>query len=255
MIPAIPLHSRHLMSVIMVVFLVTVLPMRLDYFLAHSAGLTRKEAKRLISRGAVTVAGEAKPKANMQLREGQAVTVNGERVQPPGHRYLMLHKPVDVVCSTDDPEHRTVLDLLPAELRSELHPAGRLDRDTTGLVLLTTDGQWSHRITSPNHQCDKRYRVSCADAVSDEDLQALRDGILLRGESSPTLPAQAERIVADQLLLTIREGRYHQVKRMLAARGNKVISLHREQIGGIVLDENLAPGEYRALTDHELASF
>ena len=253
MIPAIPLHSRHLMSVIMVVFLVTVLPMRLDYFLAHSAGLTRKEAKRLISGGAVTVEGEAKPKANLQLRPDQAVALHGEPVQRPRQRYLMLHKPAGVVCSTDDPEHRTVLDLLPAELRPDLHPAGRLDRDATGLVLLTSDGQWSHRLTSPNHQCGKRYRVTCTDPVSDEDLQALADGILLRGEDSPTLPAQVEWVNAHTLRLTITEGRYHQVKRMLAACGNKVVGLHREQIGDIVLDADLAPGEYRVLTEDEIA--
>jgi len=228
--------------------------MRLDYFLAHSAGLTRKEAKQLISRGAVTVEGEAKPKANLQLRPDQAVTVHGERVQPPGHRYLMLHKPVDVVCSTEDLGHRTVLDLLPPELRAQVHPAGRLDRDTTGLVLLTSDGQWSHRLTSPNHACGKRYRVQCADPVSDEDMQALREGVLLRGEDKPTLPAQVERLDEACLLLTIREGRYHQVKRMLAACGNKVLGLHREQIGEIQLDAALAPGEYRALTEDEVAS-
>ena len=254
MIPAMALRSRHLMSVIMTVSPVTVLPMRLDYFLAHSAGLTRKEAKQLISRGAVTVEGEARPKANLQLRDGQGVWLHGEPVQLPGHRYLMLHKPAGVVCSTDDPEHRTVLDLLPAELRQDLHPAGRLDRDTTGLVLLTTDGQWSHRLTSPNHQCDKRYRVTCADPVSDEDLQALRDGIQLRGEDRPTLPAGADRVDAHQLLLTIHEGRYHQVKRMLAARGNKVVALHREQIGEIALDVALAPGEFRALSEEEIHS-
>ncbi len=228
--------------------------MRLDYFLAHSAGLTRKEAKQLISRGAVTVEGEAKPKANLQLRPDQAVTVHGERVQPPGHRYLMLHKPVDVVCSTEDPGHRTVLDLLAPELRTQVHPAGRLDRDTTGLVLLTSDGQWSHRLTSPNHACGKRYRVQCADPVNDKDMQALREGVLLRGEDKPTLPAQVERLDEACLLLTIREGRYHQVKRMLATCGNKVLGLHREQIGEIQLDAALAPGEYRALTEDEVAS-
>lgn len=228
--------------------------MRLDYFLAHSAGLTRKEAKQLISRGAVTVEGEARPKANLQLKEGQGVWLHGDAVQLPGHRYLMLYKPAGVVCSTDDPEHRTVLDLLPAEWRRDLHPAGRLDRDTTGLVLLTSDGQWSHRLTSPNHHCAKRYRVTCADPVSDEDLQALRDGILLRGDESPTLPAGAERVDAHQLLLTLHEGRYHQVKRMLAARGNKVVALHREQIGEIALDGALTPGAFRLLTKEEIAS-
>ena len=122
------------------------------------------------------------------------------------------------------------------------------------LVLLTSDGQWSHRLTSPNHHCDKRYRVTCADPVSDEDLQALRDGILLRGEEAPTLPAGAERVDAHQLLLTIQEGRYHQVKRMLAARGNKVVALHREQIGKIALDADLAPGEFRILSEEEIHS-
>lgn len=228
--------------------------MRLDFFLAHGTGLSRKQVKMLIGKGAVRVDGETRPKANTRVVEGQGVWLHDEPVQLQGHRYLMLHKPVGVVCSTDDAEHRTVLDLIPAELRRDLHPAGRLDRDTTGLVLLTSDGDWSHRLTSPNHECAKRYRVSCADPVSNEDLLALCDGILLRGEDSPTLPAQAERVSERELLLTITEGRYHQVKRMLAARGNKVVGLHREQIGGIKLDAVLAPGEFRALTEEEVAS-
>ena len=228
--------------------------MRLDYFLAHSTGLSRKQVKALIGRGEVQVEGEPRPKANTRLASGQGVWLRGEPLALPGHRYLMLHKPAGVVCSTEDPEHRTVLDLIPVELRRDLHPAGRLDRDTTGLVLLTSDGDWSHRLTSPNHQCAKRYRVRCADPVSDGDLQALRDGVLLRGEEKATLPAKAERVGESELLLTITEGRYHQVKRMLAARGNKVVGLHREQIGAIVLDAGLAPGEYRALTEEEIAS-
>lgn len=227
--------------------------MRLDYFLAHGTGLSRKQVKILIGKGAVRVEGEARPKANTRVAEGQRVWLHDEPVVLTGHQYLMLNKPAGVVCSTDDPEHRTVVDLIPAELRRDLHPAGRLDRDTTGLVLLTSDGDWSHRLTSPNHDCRKRYRVQCADPVSDEDLQALREGILLRGEDKPTRPAEAERVGESELLLTIQEGRYHQVKRMLAARGNKVIALHREQIGEIVLDADLAPGEFRALTEEEIA--
>lgn len=228
--------------------------MRLDFFLAHSTGLSRKQVKILIGKGAVRVDGEARPKANTRVAEGQGVWLHDEPVQLPGPRYLMLHKPEGVVSATEDGEHRTVLDLIPAELRRDLHPAGRLDRDTTGLVLLTSDGDWSHRLTSPNHECGKRYRVTCAEPISDEDLQALRDGILLRGEDSPTRPARAERVDAHTVLLTITEGRYHQVKRMLAARGNKVVGLHREQIGEIVLDADLAPGEFRVLTEEEIAS-
>lgn len=228
--------------------------MRLDFFLAHSTGLSRKQVKVLIGKGAVRVEGEARPKANTRIADGQPVWLHDEPVRLPGHRYLMLHKPAGVVSATEDGEHRTVVDLIPAELRRDLHPAGRLDRDTTGLVLLTSDGDWSHRLTSPNHACGKRYRVQCADAVSEADLQALREGILLRGEDKPTLPARAERLSETQLLLTIIEGRYHQVKRMLAARGNKVVGLHREQIGEIALDASLAPGEFRALTEEEIAS-
>lgn len=227
--------------------------MRLDYFLAHSTGLSRKQVKVLIGRGEVQVEGEPRPKANTPLISGQGVWLRGEPVTLPGARYLMLHKPAGVVCSTNDPEHRTVLDLLPVELRRDVHPAGRLDRDTTGLVLLTSDGDWSHRLTSPNHACAKRYRVRCADPLSEQDLQSLRDGVLLRGEDKPTLPATAVRVSERELLLTITEGRYHQVKRMLAARGNKVIGLHREQIGEIALDAALAPGEYRQLTEEEIA--
>lgn len=228
--------------------------MRLDFFLAHSTGLSRKQVKILIGKGAVRVEGEPRPKANTKVSEGQAVWLHEELVQLPGHRYLMLHKPDGVVCSTEDGEHRTVLDLVPAELRRDLHPAGRLDRDTTGLVLLTSDGEWSHRLTSPNHECGKRYRVRCVEPVSDEDLQALREGIVLRREDRPTLPALAERVTEHELLLTITEGRYHQVKRMLAARGNKVVGLHRERVGEIELDTGLAPGEFRVLTEEEIAS-
>ncbi|EKF73703.1 pseudouridylate synthase [Alcanivorax hongdengensis A-11-3] len=228
--------------------------MRLDYFLAHSTGLSRKDVKQLISRGAVAVDGEARPRANTRLHPGQAVWLHGEPVQLPGHRYLMLHKPQGVVCSTDDPDHRTVLDLLPGAERPGLHAAGRLDLDTTGLVLLTSDGQWSHRLTAPGQRCAKRYRVTCADPVTEADLQLLREGIALRGEDRPTLPAAAESLGVRSLRLTLHEGRYHQVKRMLAALGNKVVALHREQIGEIALDPALAPGQYRALTDHEVAS-
>lgn len=228
--------------------------MRLDFFLAHSTGLSRKQVKILIGKGAVRVAGEPRPKANTKVSEGQAVWLHEELVQLPGHRYLMLHKPDGVVCSTEDGEHRTVLDLVPAELRRDLHPAGRLDRDTTGLVLLTSDGEWSHRLTSPNRACAKRYRVSCADPVSEEDLEALRNGMLLRGEDKPTLPALAERVSASVLLLSITEGRYHQVKRMMAARGNKVVGLHREKIGEILLDATLAPGDFRPLSEDEIRS-
>ncbi|MBZ2190280.1 pseudouridine synthase [Alcanivorax sp. JB21] len=228
--------------------------MRLDYFIAHATGLTRSQAKRLIASGSVTVSGVAKPTARLQLA-GESVCLDGAPLTLPGHRYLMLHKPPGVVCATEDPGHRTVLDLLPGELRRDMHSAGRLDIDTTGLVLLTTDGQWSHRITTPNTHCPKRYRVTTAAPLTPDALQQLRDGVLLHDSRTPTRPAQAEQLGDTELLLTISEGRYHQVKRMLAATGNRVTALHREAIGNLTLDSSLAPGTWRALDAAEIALF
>ena len=228
--------------------------MRLDYFIAHAAGVTRSQAKRLIASGAVSVSGVARPTARLQL-DGESVSLDGVPLALPGHRYLMLHKPDGVVCSTDDPGHRTVLDLVPGDQRRDLHSAGRLDLDTTGLVLLTTDGQWSHRITSPNTHCPKRYRVTTAVPLTATALQQLREGVVLHDSATPTRPATAEQLADTELLLTISEGRYHQVKRMLAATGNRVTALHREAIGDLDLDPSLHAGAWRALSDNEIALF
>ncbi|MGL6146861.1 MAG: pseudouridine synthase, partial [Plesiomonas sp.] len=134
----------------------------------------------------------------------------------------------------------------------KLHPAGRLDIDTTGLVLLTDDGQWSHRITSPRHHCEKTYLVTLADPVDASAIALFAEGVQLRSEPDLTRPAVLELLGSHQARLTITEGKYHQVKRMFAAIGNKVTALHRECVGGIALDSNLAEGEYRRLTDDEV---
>jgi 16S rRNA pseudouridine516 synthase len=147
-----------------------------------------------------------------------------------------------------------VFDLLDAEPRPEsLHLVGRLDLDTTGLVLLTDDGDWSHRITAPRKKRPKVYRVRLAHAWSREEpaLTILREGVSLRGDDRPTAPAEVDWLGGDDLRLVIREGRYHQVKRMLAAVGNRVVSLHRERIGALALDPSLSPGAYRSLTEIE----
>ena len=227
--------------------------MRLDYFVAHATGLSRAEVKRLIRAGAVSVPGLMRISAATRLDGEEQVQLNGEPLSLPQPRYLMLHKPAGVVCSTDDPRHRTVLSLLPAEQRSGLHIAGRLDLDTTGLVLLTDDGDWSHRVTSPNSGCHKTYLVSLAEPLATEALAQLREGILLRGEKKPTLPATVEQLDDRQIRLTISEGRYHQVKRMLAAVGNHVAGLHREAIGAICLGD-LPEGESRPLSEQEIDS-
>jgi len=194
----------------------------------------------------------------MALRCTDSVTLDGKSIEPPGARYFMLNKPAGYVSATVDTAHPTALELLQGEPRSlDLQIAGRLDRDTTGLLLLTDDGDWNHRLTSPARQCEKVYRVQLRDPLSPQAIAQLEAGILLRGEQRPTRPARV--VITDQtdrrqLLLTILEGKYHQVKRMFAATGNLVLGLHRESIGGITLDPNLGPGAYRPLTAAEVES-
>jgi 16S rRNA pseudouridine516 synthase len=137
----------------------------------------------------------------------------------------------------------------------KLHTVGRLDLDTTGLLLITDDGQWSHKISSPKHECAKTYRAWLADPVEDSAIAQFAEGVMLRGEKTLTKPAQLEIISPTECLLTIHEGRYHQVKRMFAAIGNKVVQLHRERVGPLTLDTSLAEGEYRQLTPEEVSLF
>ena len=229
--------------------------MRLDFFLANSANVSRKEARRIIMAGRVTLEGEVCKKAATPATAQSQVCLDGQSLTLQGERYLMLHKPVDYVSATTDSEHPTVLDLLPPDLRRNLHIAGRLDLDTTGLLLLTTDGQWSHRVTSPRSHCAKTYRMTLAEPLTQDMLRQLAEGVQLKGEEKTTAPAEVEALGERSLRLTITEGRYHQVKRMLAAVGNHVLSLHRERIGTISLDPALAPGAYRALTEDEVAGF
>ncbi len=229
--------------------------LRLDRFLSNATALTRSQAQRAIRGGRVSVDGATVKQGSQAISLTAEVRLDGERIEPPLPRYFMLHKPQGVVCATEDPTHRTAIDLLDLANPAGLHFAGRLDIDTTGLVLISDDGQWTHRITAPGRECAKRYRVKPAEAVSDDALRALRQGVLLRGEARATRAAQVEVLDDGDLLLTIREGRYHQVKRMLAAVGHKVVSLHREAIGPLELDACLAEGDFRALSDAEVSLF
>ncbi|MDE8602540.1 pseudouridine synthase [Marinomonas sp. RSW2] len=229
--------------------------MRLDFYLSHVTELARKAAKIAASKGRVTVNGEVVKKANYTVQDGDKICLDDTLLAWPSEGYYLLHKPAGYVCANQDPEHPTVLDLLPSHLGQALNIVGRLDKDTTGLLLLTTDGQWLHRITSPRNACNKRYRMMLAERISDEDLKQLEAGVMLNGEPQPTLPAVAERISDCDIYLTIQEGKYHQVKRMLAAVGNKVEELHRDQIGPLSLDVDLQAGEFRALTAEEVAYF
>ncbi len=229
--------------------------LRLDRYLSNATALTRSQAQKALRSGRVKVEGQIVKQGATQIPLDARVTLDGEPVAPPLPRYFMLHKPLGVVCASEDPTHRTAIDLLDQANPAGLHFAGRLDIDATGLALITDDGQWSHRIVSPGKACPKRYRVRLADPLSEHDLKKLEKGVLLRGEKQPTNPAESEWISETECLLTISEGRYHQVKRMFAALGNRVVWLHRESIGALGLDEALAAGEFRPLTQDEIDLF
>lgn len=228
--------------------------LRLDKFICESTGLTRSLAKRALKRGDITVDGEVVKDASLKTTPAMTICLEEQPLSLIGIRYIMLHKPVDTLCSSVDEVYPSVLMYIEEPLVERLHFAGRLDADTTGLLLITDDGQWSHKVTSPKRDCGKRYRVWLDEPLVADAEQQLAEGLALRGESELTKPATLERISDTEVLLTITEGKYHQVKRMFAALGNKVVGLHREAIGAIVLDADLAEGEWRYLTDAEIAS-
>ncbi|MDI1302163.1 MAG: pseudouridine synthase [bacterium] len=228
--------------------------MRLDKFVAHTSAHSRSDVRRLLRDKRVCVNGQPVRDAGLALTAADLVTLDGNALTLTGPRYFMLHKPAGVVSATEDSEHRTVLDLLQTEGREGLHVAGRLDIDTTGLVLITDDGQWSHRIKAPGRH-EKRYRVQTARPIEADAVTRFAAGLSLRGEEdTPTRPARLEITGACEALVWLQEGRYHQVKRMFAAIGNHVDALHREAVAGIELDPALAPGAWRALTAEEIAS-
>jgi 16S rRNA pseudouridine516 synthase len=228
--------------------------MRLDKIVAHATGLTRKEARKLIRDGRLRADGALVRDAAFHITPAMTVLLDGEPLGDGGPRYFMLHKPQGVISATHDGEHMTVLNLLDEPHVEKLHIAGRLDIDTTGLVLITDDGQWSHRITHPGRGCRKVYRVEVEHEIDPQLVEVFAKGVMLHNEKHPTLPAELTLLGGNQCLLTLQEGRHHQVKRMFASVDNRVTRLHRERIGGILLDPELEPGEYRALTREEIES-
>lgn len=226
--------------------------MRLDKYLASVTDFSRAEAKKLVKAGRVLVSDHAQFDPAYSVEVTSRVSLDGRSLRPATARYFMLHKPPGYISATRDRRHQTVLDLLDEDNLDRLHIAGRLDIDTTGLVLITDDGSWSHRVTSPKAECKKTYLLETADPISAEAVKKIEGGILLDHEKRATLPASVKLLDEHTARLTISEGKYHQVKRMLAAVGNKVDSLHRERIGKIMLDPELLPGEYRELTAEEI---
>lgn len=229
--------------------------MRLDRFLTRHTAHTRNEVKHLLSSKRVTVFGEIEQDSHREISEFTEVALDGEILQKREAIYLMLHKPSGYLSATHDPQHPTVIDLIDHPLRSELHLAGRLDRASTGLLLLTNDGKWSRKVTEPDEEIAKTYRVTTRDPISEETAQIFGQGIYFAYEDLTTRPAQLEILGSHEALLRIHEGRYHQVKRMFHAVGNKVLSLHRESIGPLLLDPDLSPGNSRRLTAQEISFF
>lgn len=227
--------------------------MRLDKFISHCTPLSRKQSRAAVKSKRIKVNNSIVTDFSLSLQDNDEVSYQSEVLSLPGSRYFMLNKPEDVVCANTDPSTPCAVDLLDNEAPG-LKVAGRLDKDTTGLVLLSDDGQWIHKIISPNHHCKKIYMVELDTELNDDTIAQFSKGILLKGESKPTKPASVAAMSVNSAKVIIDEGRYHQVKRMFAACGHHVKKLHRQQIGEIKLDDSLSPGQHRPLTGIEIKS-
>lgn len=228
---------------------------RLDKLLAGAGKWSRREVKALVRQGLVRVDGRLAASAEDKLDPAAAIiTVAGETVALHRFTYVMLHKPAGVLTATEDRKQPTVLDLLPPELRRiGLAPVGRLDKDTEGLLLLTNDGELAHRLLSPKYHVDKRYLARVDGELSAADTEAFARGMTL-GDGLECLPAGLEVLPDRVCIVTLREGKFHQVKRMLAARGAPVLYLKRLSMGPLTLDDSLAAGAYRLLRAEEISA-
>ena len=246
--------------------------MRLDKFLSEMGTGTRTELKKNIRAGRVTVDGAVVRDPGARVEETSAVVYCGQAVAYEPFVYYMLNKPAGVISASDDPREETVVDLIAEQKRKDLFPVGRLDRDTEGLLLITNDGALAHRLLSPKHHVDKVYYVRVAGRITEEDVRAFHDGLRLP-DGLECLPAKLRVIRTDGVMddgtgddeppggpavseaeVTIREGKFHQIKRMFEAVGKEVLYLKRLSMGPLALDPDLAPGAYRRLTDGEVAA-
>jgi len=229
--------------------------MRLDRFLTRRGTHSSREVLRLLVEKRVWIDRAVETSGLRKIDRFTRVELDGEILQAQEAVYLMLHKPAGYLSATSDPQHPTVIDLIQHPLRGELHLAGRLDRASTGLLLLTNDGRWSKQVTEPREEVAKVYRVTTLEKIPAETAEIFAKGIYFAYENLTTRPAVLEVLGEREALLTIHEGRYHQVKRMFHAVGNRVLSLHRERIGPLTLDASLPPGKIRALRLEEINFF
>ena len=230
--------------------------MRLDRFIARKAGLSERDARMKIQAGDVQLSGVEVRQFDLEVDRFEEISDKGRILQAGLSRiYLMLHKPVGVLSATTDPVHRTALDLIDHPNKSTLHLAGRLDRSSSGLLLLTNDGRWSERLTHPAAKVPKVYLVHTRSAIPPEAIARFAEGFRFETENLTTKPACLELLGECTARVTIQEGRYHQIKRMFhRIDGIRLESLHRERIGAIELPSDLGPGEWRSLTAAEVAS-
>lgn len=231
--------------------------MRLDKYLAEMGVGSRQEVKQIIRKGLVTVDGSVERKPESKIQAGiQAICCENRSIAYAQYEYYMLHKPAGIISASEGGTEPTVVDLITGRKRKDLFPAGRLDKDTEGLLLITNDGMLAHRLLSPNRHVDKVYYARIDGTVTFETIRLFREGIDIGIDKEEiTRPADLELVESNAesvVRLTIREGKYHQVKRMFEAVGMHVLYLKREQMGTLVLDETLKPGEYRELTEKEL---
>ena len=225
---------------------------RLDKFLCDKKIGTRSQVKVLIQKGLVTVNNEVVKKADAKVVETDVVCCQGVGLSSDEFGYFMLNKPAGVISATEDISQKTVLDFFKDEPYKNLYPVGRLDKDTEGLLLITNDGPLGHHLLSPKKHVPKTYYAKLAQGLSREDIDALEKGVDI-GEKNLTLPAKIEVIEETAVHITITEGKFHQVKRMFEAVSNKVLYLKRISMGSLILDDSLNLGEYRKLTDDEIA--
>ena len=226
---------------------------RLDKYIASRSACSRRDVKSMLRGGRIRVNGNTVRDSAFPVSDSDTVEIDGAAFSAPAHVYLMLNKPKGVVSASEDGRDKTVVDLIPEMYRRDgLFPAGRLDKDTTGFVLVTDDGGFAHRILSPKNHVDKTYLVTLRDDAAETYAEAFQTGISL-ADGTSCLPAKLTYTDDPRIVrVCLHEGRYHQIKRMFASLGNAVAELHRESVGGVRLDDTLLPGECRPLTDAEM---
>lgn len=228
--------------------------MRLDKYLADCELGTRAEVKKIIQKARVQINDTIVTNPAMQVKESDIVLVDQQEINYQQYIYYLFHKPMQCVCAAKDNLHQTVFDYVPMNQKKDLFTVGRLDVDTEGLVLITNDGELSHRLLSPKRHVDKKYYAKVDGRLTEEDVEAFAKGIDIH-EKNLTKPGTLEIISADvvsEAYVTICEGKFHQVKRMFLACGKEVTYLKRITMGVFTLDDNLAPGEYRTLNEREM---